>query len=177
MIVDEAARELLLLFATQSLLAIGGTYVVLGDMYRVVVDTAGWMTPAEFTGIFALAQVAPGPNTLFVTLIGWHIGGVPLGIAATVAFMGPAGVLAAIAARMWVAWGERRWFRVLRRGLVPVTIGLMVASAALLTQAAMGGDWTTIPYVIGAAALSLATRLPPVAILGIAAALGLTGLI
>lgn len=167
--------DFLVMLATQSLLAIGGTYVVLGEIYRTVVEQGGWMTAEQFTGAFALAQVSPGPNTLFVTLIGWRLGGVPVALAATLAFMAPAGILAAVAARMWVAWGERLWFRVLRRGLVPVTIGLMLSSAALLTQAATT-QWTTLVFVAGAAALSLTTRLPPVAILGLAAAVGAFGL-
>ena len=175
MIVADEVVQLLTMFLTQSLLAIGGTYVVLGEMHRVVVTVGGWMTDAEFTGVFALAQVSPGPNTLFVTLIGWHMGGVPLGLAATLAFMAPAGVVAALAARVWVAWGERRWFRVLRRGLVPVTIGLMVSSALLLTAAATGAEWTTLIYTAGAIALSLTTKLPPIAILAIAGAVGLFG--
>jgi chromate transporter len=176
MIVADEVVELLTMFLTQSLLAIGGTYVVLGEMYRVVVTNGGWMTDAEFTGVFALAQVSPGPNTLFVTLIGWHMGGVPLGLAATLAFMLPSGVLAAVAARMWVAWGERRWFRILRRGIVPLTIGLMISSSLLLTGAATGSEWTTLIYVVGGMALSLTTRLPPVAVLGMAAAVGALGL-
>ena len=34
------------------------------------------MTPQTFAALFALAQAAPGPNMMVVSLIGWHVAGV-----------------------------------------------------------------------------------------------------
>jgi len=172
---DSDVLTLLGHLAGQSLMAIGGIYVVLGELHRVVVVSHGWLTPADFTGLFALAQAAPGPNMMFVTLIGWRMGGVPGAVAATLAFVGPASILAMMVAQLWTTWGEKRWFVLLRRGLVPMTVGLMVASAWLLTSAASIG-WGGHVVTAGAAALALRTRLHPVAILAIAAALGAAGL-
>lgn len=159
----------------QSLLAIGGLYVVLGDIQRVVVGN-GWMGAAEFTQLFALAQAAPGPNTIFVTLLGWRLGGLGAALAATLAFMLLPLLIAATAGRLWTRWEERRWFITVRRGLVPLTIGLMIASAWLLTRAAAEG-WAGYAVVLGAAAASLRLRMHPVAILGCAALLGLLGVV
>ena len=47
------------IFAQLSLLAIGGVNTVLPEMQRQVVRVHGWMTPAEFAALFALAQAAP----------------------------------------------------------------------------------------------------------------------
>ncbi|MFD1911076.1 chromate transporter [Halodurantibacterium flavum] len=159
----------------QSLLAVGGLYVVLGDLQRVVVGN-GWLGGAEFSALFALAQVAPGPNTIFVTLIGWRMGGLGGALAATAAFMVLPLTIAAAAGRLWTRWGERRWFLTLRAGLVPLTIGLMISSAWLLTDAAAQG-WAGYAVVAAAAAASLWLRMHPVAILGCAALLGLLGII
>ncbi len=159
----------------QSLLAIGGINVILGELQRVLVVENGWLTAQEFTSLFALAQASPGPNTLFVTLIGWRLFGIGGGLAATAVFVAPSIIIGAIVARAWTRWSETRWFVVLRRGLVPMTVGLVVSSAILLTLAAASGP---ISWVItaAAAALSLTTRLPPVAILAIAAVVGVAGL-
>ncbi|MCG6122259.1 MAG: chromate transporter [Microvirga sp.] len=173
---DEPLRQLVVFLATQSLLAIGGVYVVLAELHRVVVSVNGWLTDEEFTALFAVAQASPGPNMLFVTLIGWKIAGVGGGIAATTAFIAPAVIAAASAARMWVAWGEARWFRLLRRALVPLTVGLMLASAWLFILSA-APTWARLAVVAAAAGLSLTTRLPPIAILAAAACLGAMGLV
>ena len=63
-------------FSSLSLLAIGGINALLPEIHRVVVDVEGWMTSAEFADLFALAQIAPGPNAMVVSLIGWKAAGV-----------------------------------------------------------------------------------------------------
>ncbi|NPD21238.1 chromate transporter [Alterinioella nitratireducens] len=159
----------------QSLLAIGGINVILGELQRVLVAENGWLTAQEFTSLFALAQASPGPNTLFVTLIGWRLFGIGGGLAATAVFVAPSIIIGAIVARAWTRWSEMRWFVVLRRGLVPMTVGLVVSSAILLTLAAASGPISWV-ITVAAATLSLTTRLPPVAILAIAAVVGVAGL-
>lgn len=171
---DDSLRQLVIFLASQSLLAIGGLYVVLAELHRVVVSVNGWMTDEEFTALFAVAQASPGPNMLFVTLIGWRMAGVGGGIAATAAFIMPAVFAAATAARMWARWGEASWFRLLRRALVPLTVGLMLASALLFIQSA-APTWTRLGIVAAAAGVSLTTRAPPIVVLAAAAFVGALG--
>lgn len=168
--------QLLGYLAGYSLMAIGGVNVILAELHRLVVATQGWMTAADFATLFALAQASPGPNTLFVSLIGWHMAGIPGGVIATVIFTMPPVVVAVYAARLWNAWGERRWFRIVQLGLAPLTIGLMVASAWLLINAA-AVSWVSYAITAAAAATALATRAPPVAILAVAALIGVFGLV
>lgn len=173
---SDALPELLGYLALQSLLAIGGVSVILGELHRMVVVSTGWLTATEFATLFALAQAAPGPNMLFVTLIGWSMGGVLGAVAATIAFLAPAVLLAGAVARMWGSWQDRGWFVVLRRGLVPLTVGLIAGSAILVANAAAAG-WTSYAITAAATAAVLVLRLHPVLILGIAAALGAAGVI
>jgi chromate transporter len=63
--------------AQVSLMAYGGPNSVLPEMQRQVVGVHGWVTAQEFAALFALAQAAPGPNMLVVTLIGWHVAAPP----------------------------------------------------------------------------------------------------
>ena len=61
-------------FILLSLLAVGGAITTAPDMQRYVVQEQGWLSSAQFTSCIAIAQAAPGPNVLFIPLIGWQIG-------------------------------------------------------------------------------------------------------
>ena len=50
---------LFLYFVLLSLLAVGGVNTIIPEMQRIVVETEGWMTGAEFTQLFAISQAAP----------------------------------------------------------------------------------------------------------------------
>ena len=167
--------DLVLHLLVLSLIAIGGINVILPDLHRVAVVGEGWMSDEEFTTLFALAQAAPGPNMLFVTLIGWKVGGIPGGLIATAAMCGPAMILAYGMARLWLAWGHQRWFAALRNGLAPLTVGLIVASAWLLTMAAAVG-WQSYAITAAAAIIVATTRIHPILVLAGAGALGVVGI-
>src|SRR5258706_13600256 len=62
-------------FSLLSLIAVGGAITVIPEMHRSVVEVHGWMSGAQFADLFALAQAAPGPNILVVSLIGWKVAG------------------------------------------------------------------------------------------------------
>jgi len=68
--------EIAMRFAALSLVAIGGINAILPEIHRVVVDLEGWMTSAQFADLFALANLAPGPNAMIVALVGWKVAGV-----------------------------------------------------------------------------------------------------
>jgi chromate transporter len=66
--------ELFLEFVLLSTVAFGGATALLPEMHRVVVENHHWLDDATFTHLYAIAQAAPGPNVLVVTLIGWEVG-------------------------------------------------------------------------------------------------------
>jgi len=86
-------------FASLSLLAIGGINALLPEIHRVVVEVEGWMTSAEFADLFALAQLAPGPNAMVVSLLGWKVAGIAGAFVATIASCGPSSVVCYFAIR------------------------------------------------------------------------------
>jgi chromate transporter len=159
-----------------SLLAIGGVNTIIPELHRFVVLDHPWMTNEQFTALFALAQAAPGPNVIFVTLIGWQVAGLAGACAATVAICGPATVIAYVATRLSTQWQHLRWFKLLRSGLVPLTTGLMIASAWLLTAASAQ---SILSYVVTAATalMMLTTRINPLWLLALAGGAGATGLL
>ena len=62
----------------------GGAITTAPDMQRWLVGEHGWISDAQFTTSVAIAQAAPGPNMLFVAVIGWKVAGVA-GVVATLA--------------------------------------------------------------------------------------------
>ncbi len=173
---DDAILSLFGHLLAQSLMAIGGIYVVVAELQRVVVVENGWIGAEEFASLFALAQAAPGPNTIFVALVGWRMSGLLVGVLAVTVFVLPSFILSVLVARGWSRWSDQRWFDLFRKGLVPVTVGLLASSAALLTQTAAVNP-VALGVTAGAASLSLSTRLPPLAILTMAAVIGAFGLV
>jgi chromate transporter len=163
------------LFAELSMLAVGGANTLVPEMQRQVA-AHGWMQPREFAALFALAQAAPGPNMLVVTLVGWRVAG-PLGAAvATGAFVVPSGLLTYAVARVWHRFREASWRRLIQAGLTPVTVGLVMAAAVLLCQASVQGPGTLL-VALATAGVLLATRLHPLWLLAAGAGLGAAGLL
>ena len=66
--------DLLTHFLSLSLLSIGGAIATAPDMHRYLVDERHWLLDSQFTSSIALAQAAPGPNVLFIALIGLNVG-------------------------------------------------------------------------------------------------------
>jgi chromate transporter len=124
-------------FMLLSLLAVGGAITTTPEMQRWVVGERGWLTDAQFTASVALAQAAPGPNLLFVAVIGWNVSGLA-GVAATLAGQ-PAAVVGAGAAGH--ALGARSGksllaVRAFKAGMAPLTIGMLLATGWVLTEPA-----------------------------------------
>ena len=163
-------------FAQLSLLAFGGTNSVLPEMQRQVVQVHPWVTAQDFAALFALAQAAPGPNMLVVTLIGWRVAALPGALVATLSVAGPSSVLTFVATGVWYRFRDARWRRLVQAGLTPVTAGLVMASAALLIRTTSIG-WGSAAITVIAAALFLFTRLHPLMVLAAATALGALGVL
>lgn len=162
------------IFAELSFLAIGGASSTLPAMEHAVVHQQHWMRAGEFVRLYALAQAAPGPNMLAVTLFGWKVAGIGGALVATLAFLLPACTLAYGMGRVWARFRDQRWRRVVQAGLVPVTAGLMIAAAFLLVRDA-AVDWRAVVLSTGVAIGCLWTKRHPLWFLGAAALAGLIG--
>lgn len=141
--------DLFVHFASLSLLAVGGAITTAPDMHRYLVTQQAWLSDAQFTSSIALSQAAPGPNVLFVALLGWNVGlnagGGPagglqawglalLGVwVVMVATLLPSSVLSYTATRWAHRHRERRTVRAFKAGMAPVVIALLIATGWLLT--------------------------------------------
>jgi chromate transporter len=93
---------------------------------------------------------------------------------ATTAMCGPTCVLAFLVARTWDRFKEARWRIAVQVGLVPVSLGLIAASAFVLARSADHNIYaaaiTAITAIIGSA-----SRINPLWIFAVGGVLGLSG--
>jgi len=158
-----------------SSISFGGFPSVLPDVRNLVMAN-GWVTDREFADFFAISQVVPGPNMiLMMSFVGLKVGGIPGAIVNAFATFGPPCLMYYTAHRLWDRFRDLPWPQILRRGLTPLTIGLVIAGGYVMARAADTG-WPSVVVTAGAVGLMLATRLSPLWILiagGAAGGLGL----
>lgn len=178
---------------TLSLLAVGGAIGTAPDMHRILVVENGWITDPQFTASIALSQAAPGPNVLFVLLLGWNVGlnaaaqagsgawasGVWALSGALVCMLGmliPSTTLTLVATRWTHRNRTRRSVRAFRLGLAPIVVGLVLATAWILGSTQGGvSDWPLWLLSVICGLLVWRTRLHLLWLLGAGALLGALG--
>lgn len=163
--------QLVGVFLPLSLIAFGGGNTVLPDIQRQTVGVHHWATAQQFTAMFALAQAAPGPNLMIVPLVGWHVAG-PLGVLVTsLAKFGPSSLIAAAGLSVWDRYKDSPWRQRIQTGLVPVTAGLVAASATTITEASVS-TWLLAGVALLCALAATTTRTHPLVLLGGGAVVG-----
>ncbi len=163
---------LALIFTQLSLLAFGGGNTILPEMQRQVVEVHRWMSAQDFSALFALAQAAPGPNMMVVPLVGWHVAGWSGLLVSSIAKFGPSSLLTGVVLGLWKKFKDRPWRRTIQAGLVPMTVGLVVASAALITEAT-ATHWLLAVISGAVALLAVRTKIHPLWLLGAGSLAGL----
>jgi chromate transporter len=163
-------------FALLSLFAIGGANGVVPELQRLVVDIHHWMDPRQFADAFAIAQAAPGPNVMIVALIGFHVAGFSGALVGMLAMCGPTAVLAFGFARAWDRAKHAKWKIVVQAGLVPISVGLLAATAFVVASAADKNVWA-LGITALTAAVAYWTRLNPLWLFATAALIGLAGVV
>jgi chromate transporter len=169
-------------FLLLSLMSIGGAISTTSEMHRYLVEQQHWLTQAQFNDSIAIAQAAPGPNVLFVALMGWNVGlnagslvAAVLGVAVTMF-----GILIPSTAVTYVLsqWGHRnrhlRAVRAFKLGMAPLVIALLMATAWILASAGGHGiaDWRLWLLSLASCVIIWRTRLHLLWVLGAGALLG-----
>ena len=170
-----------------SLMSIGGAIATTPEMHRYLVTGQGWLTDPQFNASVALAQAAPGPNVLFVALMGWNVGvnagGMPAGLLGVIVTMTgillPSTTLTYLAAR----WGRNnrdlRGVRAFKLGMAPIVVGLLIATGWILASShgVPATDWTLWLLTAVTAVIIWRTRLHLLWLLAAGALLGWFGLV
>jgi chromate transporter len=166
--------DLFLHFLLLSMLSIGGAIAVAPEMHRYVVRERGWLSDIGFTDSVALAQAAPGPNILFVAVIGWNVAGLA-GMAVTMlGILLPSTTLALAAARYGRQHAHRLGVRAFTAGMAPLTIGLMLATGWVLTDPSRGSP-VALAIVLATVLAMLRTKVSPLWLIGAGALVGALG--
>lgn len=179
-------------FASLSLLAVGGAITTAPDMHRYLVSQLGWLSDSQFTSSIALAQAAPGPNILFVALMGWNVGlnasqgaawwmqGALALTGVCVAMLGimlPSSILTYTATRWAHQHRDMLAIRAFKSGMAPIVIALLLATAWLLSAAnnQPTRDWPLYLLTVVTLLLVWRTKLHMLWLIGAGALLGAVG--
>ena len=158
-------------FLLLSLLSIGGAIGTAPEMHRFLVEQRHWMSDDQFSASVAIAQAAPGPNLLFVAVLGWGVGGF-VGMCVTMAgILIPSTTLTLAAARWGEARRSTRGVQAFVMGMAPLTVGLVLSTGFILGKPACANPWLVATMVL-TVGVCLRTRLSP---LWLIAAGGLVG--
>lgn len=148
----DQALELLLAHLHLSLLSVGGAMTLAPELHRLLVTEHGWIGGEAFTRCVTLAQALPGPNVLYIALLGWQVGlaAAPagsglvaawgsgaLGLACSlVGVLLPSSLLACAAAQLQQRWAGHRIVQAFRAGMAPVVVAALLGSAWVVGQGA-----------------------------------------
>lgn len=185
--------QLFLYYLSLSLLAVGGAISTAPDMHRFLVERNAWLTDPQFNASIAIAQAAPGPNVLFIALLGWNIGINAGGPGAAGWALGLLGILVCMVGVMlpsslltWQAtrWGHRnrnrRGVRAFKQGMAPIVVGLLIATGWVLASGNHGGDvpaWHVWLVTAAATLIVWRTRIHLLWLLAAGATLGALGFV
>jgi len=179
--------HLLLHYLSLSLLSFGGAIATAPDMHRYLVDDQHWLTDSQFSSSIAIAQAAPGPNILFVALMGWNIGlnagsmwqGL-LGAAICIFGMLIPSTIVTYNATRWAHRNHNlRAVRAFKQGMGPVVVGLVLATGWILSTVHddLSEDWRLWLLTAITVVLILKTRIHILWLLIAGALLGWFGLV
>lgn len=167
-------------FLILSMLSIGGAITTVPDMHRYIVTEHHWLTDAQFTASIAIAQAAPGPNVLFVAVLGWNVAG-PLGTLATMTgILIPSTMLSLWATRWGARRRETRFVQAFTAGLTPLTLGLLLATGWVLAEPYLRDPshrWGALALIAVSIVVMLRTRLSPMWLVALGALAGALGLV
>jgi chromate transporter len=137
-------------FLSLSLFSFGGVLVTIPEMHHFLVEQSQWLTEIQFTNSIALAQAAPGPNVLFVALLGLSLGtnisaGLapgpftwwPQALGLLVALLGillPSATIACVAGSWFHRSRSHPNVRAFTSGMAPIVIALLFATAWLMAS-------------------------------------------
>ncbi len=187
--------DLLGCFVTLSLLSVGGAITTVPEMHRYLVAQNPWLTDSQFSASIALAQAAPGPNVLFVAVLGWNVGmasgggpdngPLPWALASAAMAVSMVGIIIPSTTLTFFAarWGqrnrERPEVRAFKQSMAPVVIALLIATGWLLT--ASHGNWQQAPLLwlltVVSALMVWKTRIHLLWLIGAGALAGYLGLV
>lgn len=174
-------------YLSLSLLSVGGAITTAPEMHRYLVNEHNWLSESQFNASISIAQAAPGPNVLFIALLGWNVGsnagGMQTGLLGVLLAMGgiliPSTTLTYMAARWGHVNRELRAVRAFKQGMAPIVVALMIATGWIVasTNAQHLSDWRLWLITVSSAFIVWRTRIHLLWLLAAGALLGWFGMV
>ncbi|WP_216223622.1 chromate transporter [Polynucleobacter sp. UK-Kesae-W10] len=168
--------SLFLKFSAFSLLAFGGINALLPVLYDLSVNQEHWINAQTFSDYFAIAQAAPGPNLMTVTLIGWNVGGVLGAVIATFAISWPSSIMIYFLQKSILGMQDKEKQQAIQFAAGALAVGL-VLSAAWQISLQINNSMAAYLLTASTIAITFFTRWHPIYLIAIGAALGILGFI
>lgn len=176
-----------------SLLTIGGAITILPALHQLTTTDHTWLSDTQFNASIAIAQAAPGPNILFIAVMGWNVGlalaashaGLPLGygyilgvLGASLAMLGimiPSSVLVYFAGK-WVNQNATLLpVKAFKAGMAPIVVALLVSAGWILALGKSTPSLGTAALVLVTTLLAWRSNLHLLVLLGAGAVCGVLG--
>ena len=176
--------SLFLTFLKIGLFTFGGGYAML-PLIREAVTSHGWITEEALVDFIAISESTPGPFAVNIaTFIGAKTGGLFGSVCATAGVVLPSFAVILLVARIYDRFRSSSVVKGCMSGLKPAVVGMIAAAflSVALTVLFPGGlsaaAFTDVSFYFSFAVFALCAVLAfrkthPVAVVGVAAALGL----
>jgi chromate transporter len=163
--------------ALLSLMAVGGGVIMVApEVQSYVVTGRHWLSNEQFAAAYAIAQAAPGPNLLFISLVGWLVAGWSGALATTVSIILPSTLLTLALIKVHARQAGNALWQALQQAFAPISVGLLGATALIFARAS-NLDWRSDALTLLTALVVLKTRLNPVLLIAVGAIAGVAHLI
>lgn len=168
--------SLFLKLSVFSMIAFGGVNALLPELLNLAVNQERWIDLQTFSDYFAIAQAAPGPNFMTVTLLGWHIYGIIGALVATFAIVWPSSILIFFLQRFILGIQDPIKKKAIQYAAAALAIGLVLSSA---WEIALQINHGTAAYILTIATIGLTvfTRWHPLYLIAVGGVLGVLGII
>ena len=168
--------SLFLKLSAFSLIAFGGINALLPTLYDISVNQEHWINGQTFSDYFAIAQAAPGPNLMTVTLIGWKVGGIIGAAIATFAIAWPSSIMIFFLQRSILGMQDKQRQQAIQFAAGALAVGL-VLSAAWQIALQINDSYAAYALTVATIVITLFTRWHPLYLIAIGGALGVLGFI
>ncbi len=159
-------------FALTALVSIGGIATMIPEIHRIAVENNNWMNDADFSTAFAISQVAPGPNVLMMSLVGWRVAGFAGLMVATLSTILPTALLSLGFSRVETKLKNTPGYEITRKSFPPLIVGLMISSG-LVTAKASIHSMVGVAIAVGVAAYTFHKKTNPLYPIAVSIALGI----
>ncbi len=168
--------SLFLKLSAFAMVAFGGINALLPVLYDLSVNQEHWISPQTFADYFAIAQAAPGPNLMTVTLIGWNVGGVLGAALATFAIAWPSSIVVYFLQGYISKIQNKQRQRIIQFTASALAVGLVLAAAWKISLQ-MNQSLAAVILTIVTISITFFTRWHPLYLIAAGAACGLLGFI